>query len=341
MNDKHDIAVIGAHGTSGETLLEILGERGFPVARLHALGSGSTIGRRVQFADRNISVADVQGFDFTGVTLAFFVGAPAAAEQHAIRAADQGCIVIDTTSALALRSDVPLVVPEINPGDIAVGRAGKLIGQPSPAAIHLLLALAPLARAAGLQRVNLATYHAVSSDEERGIGTLAEQTARLLNGRALESTDTDRQQIAFNAIPEVGVIDRDGHSTVERDIVAHARRLLGLPALAMSVTAVRVPVFFGHSLAVHVETVEPFSVSEATALFAGSEGLSLVDAEANGHFATAVTDAAAQDDVFVSRIRHDFSEVNGLDFWIVADNVRKGGVLNGVQIAERLLAEHL
>lgn len=341
MSSTHDIAVVGAYGTAGEALLELMAERAFPVGQLFALGVGTAVGRRVQWANHNLSVSDVEGFDFSRARLVLFVGSGAVCERYADVASAAGAIVIDCTATLSRRQGVPSVVPEVNATEIEDWAAARQLSQPSAAAIHLALVLAPIERAVGLARVQVATYHAVSADGEQAAGQLADQTVRLLNGRAIEADEAGAKQIAFNVLPQVGVFDEQGHSDIERDLVEQTRRMLAKPELAISVTAARVPVFFGHSQALHIETRERISAEAVRELLGTAAGVEVVDRPADNDYATAVTDAAAQDAVFVSRIRADLSLAHGINIWVVADDVRKGGVLNGLQIAERLLADYL
>lgn len=340
MSTVVDVAVVGATGLTGETLLSLLAERRFPYGKVHALAPESAAGGRIEFAGGYLRVAAVEEFDFRRVRIAFFCGRAELAAEHARRAAAAGCLVIDASGHSRADTAVPLVVPEVNPEPLAA-MADGIVAVPDGLATALAVALKPLFVAVGLARVDVATYQAVSGSGKSGIDELAGQAATLLNGREIK-TCVYPKQIAFNCLPQIGTLDDEGYSSEERAIIADIRRLLGAEELAVAVTSVRVPVFFGDAAVIHLETIEPLTVSRAHALLSAADGVAVVGgAGQEGDFPTAVTDSANHDEVFVGRIRRDVTRPKGLNFWIVADNVRRGGALNSVQIAERWVGDYL
>ncbi|MES1951196.1 aspartate-semialdehyde dehydrogenase [Salinisphaera sp. S4-8] len=341
MADAYDVAVVGATGAVGEAMLEMLEQREFPVGRLFALGSEGSAGKRVAFRDKNLSVGDAASFDFARVQIALFAAGARISQALAERAAAAGCAVIDTSGFFADAHDVPLVVPEVNAEAIADHAARGMIASPSATSIALAMALKPIHDFADVVRVNVATYQAVSASGTAALRELADQTARLLNGQAIREPTVYPRQIAFNTLPLIDGLQDNGYSDEEMRLIAQTRRLLGQPDLPINPTAVRVPVFFGHGQAVHVETREGVSAKKARQLLTQAPGMMVVDTPAPDGYATPVTEAANQDEVFVSRIRQDISCENGLNFWIVADNIRKGAALNSVQIAEKLIEKYI
>ena len=331
-----DIAVVGATGAVGQVVVELLAEREFPVGALHLLASPDSAGKTVSFGGRHIRVRQLEGFDFSSVRLAFFAAGSDIAAHYAPLAAAAGCMVIDKSSHFRLRPDVPLVVPEVNGHALAELGAGRLIASPNCSTIQLVVALKPLLDAFGLARINIATYQSVSGAGRRGVEELAGQSARLLNGQPA-GPGTFPRQIAFNVVPQVETFGAGGYTTEELKIVAESRRVLGIAGLPINPTCVRVPVFYGHSQAVHLETGVKASAAAARAVLAAAPGVRVLDDPANGDFPTAVGEAAGDDAVWVGRIREDLSHPMGLNLWVVSDNVRKGAALNSVQIAEQLL----
>ena len=333
-----DVAVVGATGAVGEALLELLAEREFPVGRLHALASARSAGSTVMFRGRPVMVEDLAEFDFAGVGLALFSAGGSVSEAHAPRAAAAGCIVVDNTSKFRYDDDIPLVVPEVNGAEATRGSGGRIIANPNCSTMQLVVALAPLHAAAGLERVRVSTYQAVSGAGRSGIEELASQTVALLNGRDAERS-VFPAQIAFNAVPHGGDFHDNGYTNEEMKITWETRKILGEPELAVSATSVRVPVFHGHSEAVSIELRDALSAAEARELLAAAPGVTVVDEHAVGGYPTAVTHAAGTDPVFVGRIREDIAHPRGLNLWVVSDNLRKGAALNSVQIGELLLKE--
>ncbi|MBI3771388.1 MAG: aspartate-semialdehyde dehydrogenase [Gammaproteobacteria bacterium] len=337
MNQGVNVAVVGATGTVGETLLEILEARAFPVANLYPLEEMDAAGGRVQFGGKNLRVEDVAKFDFSQTQIAFFCASARVSREFSPKAAAANCVVIDRTPEFRLEEDVPLIVPEVNAAALANFRDNNIIAMPSCMVIQLAMVLKPLHDAAGVERVNVVTFQAVSGAGQSGVGELAKQTANLLNAQPIKPKLFPKQ-IAFNVIPQVGDFESNGYSEEEMKIVTETRKLFGDAIQAINPTTVRVPVFFGHSAAVHIETKTKLTAEAARALLKRAPGLMVCD---DGHYPTPVSDAVGKDKVCVGRIREDLSHSKGLDLWITVDNVRKGAALNGIQIAEILLKEYL
>jgi aspartate-semialdehyde dehydrogenase len=340
VKEKYDIAVVGATGLVGEAMLEILAEREFPIGTLHALASARSVGKPVRSGNRQLKVQDLAEFDFTGVDLALFSAGASVSEVHAVRAAATDCVVIDNTSHFRNESDIPLVVPEVNPEAISEYVARNIIANPNCSTIQLVVALKPIYDAVGIERINVASYQAVSGAGRHLVETLASQTASLLNGHPLE-TEGDQKPIAFNVIPHIDEFQDNGYTREEMKMVWETRKILGDDSILVNPTAVRVPVFYGHSEAVHIETRDKISAREVREVLEGAPGLSVIDERKDGGYPTAVQEAANRDDVFVGRIREDISHDHGISLWVVADNVRKGAALNSIQIAEILVSDYL
>ena len=343
MSTTWDVAVVGATGAVGETMLSILAERQFPVGRVHALASSRSAGARVEFADRQLVVEDLATFDFSSVQIGLFSPGASVSDVYAPKAAAAGCTVIDNTSRFRYEDDVPLVVPEVNPHAIARAVSGPgargIIANPNCSTIQMLVALKPLHDAFGITRINVCTYQAVSGTGKAAIEELGNQTARLLNGLDVTS-EVYPKQIAFNALPQIDVFQDNGYTKEEMKMVWETAKIMEDESIRVNPTCVRVPVFYGHSEAVHLETREPITAAAARKLLEAAPGVSVMDERADGGYPTAVTESAGTDPVFVGRIREDISTENGLDLWIVSDNVRKGAALNSVQIAEHLVRDH-
>lgn len=340
MTKKIDIAVLGATGLVGQTIIEILDERQFPVGTLYPLASANSVGKTVQFRGKSIRVIDADGFDFSKAQIGLFSAGGSVSKVMAPRAAAANCIVIDNTSEFRYDDDIPLVVPEANPEAIADYSDRGIIANPNCSTIQMMVALKPLHDAATLTRLNIATYQAVSGAGKGGIDKLAGQTANLLNARPLELVG-DEKQIAFNALPHIDDFQDNGYTREEMKMVWESRKILSAPDLPVSATAVRIPAFFGHSEAIHLETGRKLGAVEAREILEAAPGVKVMDTRALGGYPTAVTEAAGDDAVFVGRIREDISHPNGLCLWVVSDNVRKGAALNSVQIAEILVKKYL
>ncbi len=335
---KVDVAVVGATGAVGEAMIEILEERHFPVDRLHLLASERSEGTVVRFGGKSLRVERLDRFDFTGVKIGLFSAGAAVSAEYAPKAAAAGCVVIDNTSQFRYEADIPLVVPEVNPHAIARHRDRGIIANPNCSTIQMVVALKPIFDAVGIERINVATYQSVSGAGSKGVRELASQTADLLNAKPIEPKAFTRQ-IAFNVIPHIDVFQDNGYTKEEMKMVWETRKILEAPEILVNPTCVRVPVFYGHSEAVHIETREKLTAERARELLRAAPGVEVMDERRNGGYPTAVVDGAGKDAVWVGRIREDISHPRGLDLWIVSDNVRKGAALNSVQIAERLLEE--
>ncbi len=340
MSGKYDVAVVGATGAVGETMLEILEQRDFPVNHVYPLASERSAGKRVPFRGRHLTVEDLATFDFSKAQIGLFSAGASISERFAPIAAAAGCVVIDNTSQFRYDDEIPLVVPEVNPQAIADYRRHGIIANPNCSTIQMLVALKPLHDAAGIERINVCTYQAVSGTGKEAIEELAGQTAALLNGQDIKPAVYPRQ-IAFNVLPQIDVFQSNGYTKEEMKMVWETRKIMGDDSIQVNPTAVRVPVFYGHSEAVHIETREKLGVEQARELLRAAPGVVVLDERRDGGYPTAVSEAAGHDSVFVGRIREDISHPRGLDLWIVADNVRKGAALNSVQIAEILVKEYL
>lgn len=330
---QYDVAVVGATGAVGEVILEILAERQFPVGKLYPLASERSAGKKVQFNQKMITVQDLAKFDFSKVQFAFFSAGATVSNTYAPIAAEAGCTVIDNTSRFRYESDIPLIVPEVNPMALQNYRERNIIANPNCSTAQMVVALKPIYDAVGIVRINVATYQAVSGAGTKAIEELAGQTASLLNGMAVKPVVFSKQ-IAFNVIPHIDVFQENGYTREEMKMVWETQKILGDDSIQVNPTAVRVPVFYGHSEAVHLETRQPISAADARELLREAPGIIVVD---DGDYPTPVTHAAMKDPVFVGRIRNDISHPNGLNLWIVSDNIRKGAALNAVQIAELIL----
>jgi aspartate-semialdehyde dehydrogenase len=337
MNKKFNVAIVGATGAVGETMLKILAERAFPIGELHVLASERSAGGQVDFGARKLTVKDLAAFDPAGIDIALFSAGGEVSKQHAARFAAAGAVVIDNSSAFRYDDDVPLVVAEVNP-EAARERPRGVIANPNCSTMQMLVALAPIHREAGIERINVATYQSVSGTGRRALEELGRQTARLLNFQAPEA-GVYPVQIAFNVIPHGGDFLENGYTTEEMKLVWETRKILGDERIGVNATVVRVPVFYGHSEAVHIETREKIDASRARELLQAAPGVVVVDEQADGGYPTPVTHASGQDPVYVGRIRNDISHPRGLALWVVADNIRKGAALNAVQIAELVIAE--
>jgi aspartate-semialdehyde dehydrogenase len=333
-----NVAVVGATGAVGEAMIEILEERNFPVKELYLLASERSEGKVIRFGGRSIRVKRLDQFDFTGVDIGLFSAGASISADFAPKAAQAGCVVIDNTSQFRYEDAIPLVVPEVNPHAIARRHPRGIIANPNCSTIQMVVALKPIMDAVGIERINVATYQSVSGAGAKGIRELAGQTADLLNAKPIEPKVFSRQ-IAFNVIPHIDVFQDNGYTKEEMKMVWETRKILEAPDIMVNPTCVRVPVFYGHSEAVHIETRDKLSAVDARALLAKAPGVQVLDEHRNGGYPTAVVDAAGKDPVWVGRIREDISHPRGLDLWIVSDNVRKGAALNSVQIAELLLKE--
>lgn len=340
MSRTFDVAIMGATGAVGQAMIEILQERNFPVGKLYLLASERSAGKRIQFNGKSVVVENLVDFDFSQVQIGLFSAGGSLSGEYAPIAADAGCVVIDNTSYFRYQEDIPLVVPEVNPAAIADYRNHNIIANPNCSTIQMLVALKPIYDAVGISRINVATYQAVSGTGQDAIEELAGQTARLLNGQPVEEKVYPKQ-IAFNVLPHIDVFQENGYTKEEMKMVWETQKIFADHSIQVNPTCVRVPVFFGHSEAVHIETDQKLSADDARALLMNAPGVTVMDEQLDGGYPTPVSDAAGQDATFVGRIREDISHPQGLNLWVVSDNVRKGAALNSIQIAECLIEQYL
>jgi aspartate-semialdehyde dehydrogenase len=340
MDRVFNIAVVGATGLVGENILSILEERKFPVNELFLLASDRSAGTKVSFQGHTVKVQNIVDFDFTQVQIALFAAGEEVAATYAPIAADSGCVVIDSSACFRNDPDVPLVISDVNAYRIADFSIRNIISCPSSSTAQMLMALAPIHRAVGIDLINVSTYEAVSGSGRKGVKELAQQTAQLLNAREIESRVYNKQ-IAFNVIPYVSSFLENGYTDEEMGLVWDTQKVLDDPSVRVNPTCVRVPVFFGHSASVYIETLAYISADEVVDILETTEGLEVLNSVSDMSFATPVSDAAGSDAVYVSRIREDLNGRQGISLWITADNVRKGSALNAVQVAELLISEYL
>jgi aspartate-semialdehyde dehydrogenase len=333
------VAVVGATGAVGREMLKTLAERDFPLADIAALASGRSAGQEVSFGERRVlKVLNLDSFDFRGWDIGLFSPGASVSALHAPRAAGAGCVVIDNTSQFRMDPDVPLVVPEVNPDALRRFARRRIIANPNCSTIQMVVALKPLHDRFRIRRVVVATYQSVSGAGKEGMDELYTHTkASFVND--LTTPEQFTKEIAFNCIPHIDRFMDDGSTREEWKMAVETRKILD-PDIAVIATCVRVPVFIGHGEAVHVEFERPVTAGEARSVLREAPGVSVVDVREDGGYVTPL-EAAGEDDVFVSRLRKDPTVPNGLAFWCVADNLRKGAALNAVQIAETLVAQGL
>jgi len=340
MTKKYNVAIVGATGAVGEAMISILEERKFPVDRVYALASERSVGKRIPFNGGSLKVEDLATFDFSKANIGLFSAGASLSEKYGPIAAAAGCVVIDNTSQFRYDDDIPLVVPEVNPEAIAQHTVRGIIANPNCSTIQMLVALKPIHDAVGITRINVCTYQAVSGSGKEGIEEVVSQTSQLLNGKPIQ-TKVYPKQIAFNVLPQIDVFMENGYTKEEMKMVWETKKIMGDDSIQVNPTAVRVPVFFGHSEAIHIETRKKISVEKVRDLLAATLGITVMDERVDGGYPTAVTESSGNDDVFVGRIREDISHEKGIDLWVVADNVRKGAALNSVQIAEELVKNYI
>ena len=337
MSRQFKVAVVGATGAVGEVMLSILAERDFPASEVVALASERSAGTTVAFGNGDLVVQDLATFDPTGVDIALFSAGGATSKEYGPKFAAAGAVVIDNSSTFRYDDDVPLVVSEVNP-DAIRNRPRGIIANPNCSTMQLMVALKPIFDAAGIERINVATYQSVSGAGRSGLEELGVQTGKLLNFQDIEPKKF-QAQIAFNLIPHIDDFQDNGYTKEEMKLVWETRKILGDEAIQVNPTAVRVPVFYGHSEAVNVETRDKLSAQQARELLERAPGVVVVDERRAGGYPTPVTHASGNDAVYVGRIREDLSHPRGLNLWVVSDNIRKGAALNAVQIAELVAAE--
>ena len=333
-------AVVGATGAVGEVMLEILSDRGVPSENVFPLASNRSLGKQVDYGGEQLDIIDLAEFDFSTVEIGLFSAGADVSEIYAPQAADAGCIVIDNTSRYRYEDDIPLVISEVNPERIAEYKNRGIIANPNCSTMQMLVPLKPIHDAVGISRINVATYQAVSGAGKEMIEDLVNQTSSLLNGKPV-STKGKTKQIAFNAIPHIDNFQENKYTKEEMKMVWETQKILEDSSIMVNPTAVRIPVFYGHSEAVHMETKSKISCNEVIDLMNQADGVEVIDGVELGAYPTAVSDASGADPVYVGRVREDISHPNGINLWIVADNIRKGAALNTVQIAEILVRDYL
>jgi aspartate-semialdehyde dehydrogenase len=341
MSKAWRVAVVGATGLVGETMISVLEERKFPVAELFALASNRSLGKSVGFRGKRVPVQDLSEFDFSRADIGLFSAGSEVSAEYAPKAAAAGCIVIDNTAQFRYDDEIPLVVPEVNAHAIEQYSRRNIIANPNGSTIQMVVALKPIHDAVGIERINVATYQSVSGAGKEAVEELASQSAALLSGRPIAAPQVIARQIAFNCVPQIDKFQDNGYTKEEMKLSWETQKIMEDKSIRVNATAVRVPVFYGHSEAVHIETRRKISAAQARALLEKAPGVQVIDAQVPGGYPTAVTEAANHDTVYVGRIREDISHERGLDLWIVSDNIRKGAATNSVQIAEILVQEYL
>ncbi|MCF4125963.1 aspartate-semialdehyde dehydrogenase [Methylobacterium sp. SyP6R] len=334
----YKVAVVGATGNVGREMLDILAERAFPADTVVALASRRSLGQEVSFGDKTLKVQALDQYDFSDTDICLMSAGGETSKEWSPRIGSQGCVVIDNSSAFRYDSDVPLIVPEVN-ADAVVGFTKKnIIANPNCSTAQLVVALKPLHEAATIKRVVVATYQSVSGAGKEGMDELFNQTRAVFTAGEVKMQKFTKR-IAFNVIPHIDVFMEDGSTKEEWKMVAETKKMLD-PKIKLTATCVRVPVFIGHSEAVNVEFERPLSAEEATQILRSAPGILVDDKRENGGYITP-HEAAGEDATYISRIREDITVENGLSFWCVSDNLRKGAALNTVQIAEVLINRKL
>jgi aspartate-semialdehyde dehydrogenase len=339
MAKQFNVAVVGATGAVGQQMLEVLAERNFPIKELRLLASERSEGKFLEFKDEQLMVQKLDKDSFAGIDIALFSAGGGRSEEFCPIAAAAGAVCVDNSSAWRMDPDVPLVVPEVNPQDIALYKSKGIIANPNCSTIQMVVALKPLHDYGTIKRIVVSTYQAVSGTGRNAIDELRIQSGELLNGRPVECKAYPHQ-IAFNCLPHIDVFLDNGYTKEEMKMVNETRKILGDSSIGVTATTVRVPVFYSHSESVNVETAVKISVEKARELLASAPGIKVVDDVANLEYPMAIN-AAGQDLTFVGRIREDESVANALNLWVVADNLRKGAATNAVQIAEILAEKYL
>jgi len=339
MKKAYNVAVAGASGLVGREMLRILEEREFPVGELRPLASERSVGTRVEFRGGEVAIGLLDDEGFEDVDIALFSPGSAVSAVHAPRAAKAGCVVVDNTSQFRMDRDVPLVVPEVNPGDIAGYTRKGIIANPNCSTIQMVVALKPIHDRFVIKRIVVSTYQSVSGAGKAAMEELSEQVKALFNMREPECRAFDHR-IAFNCLPQIDAFVPNGYTKEEMKMIDETRKILGDDSIKVTATTVRVPVFVSHAESINVECERAVEPAEVTALLSESPGVTVADEPASALYPLQA-DAVGTDEVFVGRIRRDFSVENGINMWVVADNLRKGAALNAVQIAEILASEYL
>ena len=325
---KVNVAVVWATGMVGESMLSILEQREFPIKQLYVLASKRSKGKTISFKDESLTVQDLAEFDFSQADIAFFSAGGDVSKEHAPRAAQSGCLVIDNTSTFRYDDSIPLIVPEVNPHAIRLAATHNIIANPNCSTIQMVVALNPIHQAVGITRINVATYQAVSG---AGRTAVEEMKQQVVNDIAPEVFPVP---IAYNVIPHIDVFLDNGYTKEEMKMVWETKKILEDSSVLVNPTAVRIPISVGHSEAIHLETKQKLTAEDARVLLQNSPGVIVKDERVAMGYPTPRMDASGQDAVFVGRIREDLSHPRGLNLWVFADNVRKGAALNSIQIAE-------
>jgi len=339
MTRQYKVAVVGATGAVGQQMVECLEERQFPVSELRLLASERSLGKYLSFKGREIPVDVLTRDSFQGIDLALFSAGGSVSKEFAPIAAAAGAVVIDNSSAWRMDPEVPLVVPEVNPQDIALSKNKGIIPKPHCSPTQLAVVLKPLHDAARIKRVVVSTYQAVSGTGQKAVEELADQVRALFNNQELPRK-VYPHRIAFNCFPHIDVFLENGYTKEEMKMVNETRKIMGDDSIRVTATTVRVPIFYGHSESVNIETERKLTPAEARAILSQAPGVKVVDDPAHNRYPMPL-EAAGQDLTLVGRIREDFSIDHGLNLWIVADNIRKGAATNAVQIAEILIRDYL
>ncbi len=334
-----NVAVVGATGAVGNQMITCLAEREFPLASLRLLASSRSAGRRLRFRGDDLPVDELTESSFKGIDVAIFSAGGGTSERFAPVAAESGCVVVDNSSAWRMDPDVPLVVPEVNPHAVAGYTKKGIIANPNCSTIQMVVALNPIYRQFGIKRIVVSTYQAVSGTGKKAIDELFDQTRAMINFLDYKQ-EVYPHRIAFNCLPHIDRFGENGYTKEEMKMVNETRKILEDDTIAVTATTVRVPVFYGHSEAVNVETRSPVTADAVRDLLRESPGVRVVDDPEHNGYPTAV-DAAGQDLTLVGRIRKDISVENGIDLWVVADNIRKGAATNAIQIADLLARDYL
>ncbi len=333
------VAVVGATGAVGNEMIRVLEERNFPVGRLKLLASERSRGKSLEYRGASVSVEVLDENSFAGVQIGLFSAGGSISEKFAPIAAKAGCVVVDNTSAFRMAPDVPLVVPEVNPEAIAQYRNRGIIANPNCSTIQMVVALKPIHDAARIKRIVVSTYQSVSGTGKKAVDELEAQTRALMNGREAVAK-VYPYPIAFNCLPQIDVFVENGYTKEEMKMINETRKIMNDPSIAVTATTVRVPVFYAHSESVNIETQRKITPAEVRALLSKAPGVTVVDDPSQRLYPLAIH-AAGKDDTYVGRIREDESIPNGINMWVVSDNLRKGAALNAVQIAEILARDYL
>ena len=337
---KYNVAVVGATGLVGRTMLSIMEEYNLPVNKVYALASNRSVGVRIPFKGSELIVSELETFDFSLTEIGLFSPGASVSAIYAPKAADAGCVVIDNTSRFRYEDDIPLVVSEVNPHAIGNYKNRRIIANPNCSTIQMLVALKPIYDAVGIERINVCTYQAVSGTGKDAVEELKKQTADYMNAKDIRNRVYPKQ-IAFNAIPHIDAFQDNGYTKEEMKMVWETKKIFEDESILVNPTAVRIPVFYGHSEAIHIETKDKIDAGNARKLLEKMPGVIVLDAHEDGGYPTAVSEAAGENPVFVGRIREDISHPRGLNMWVVSDNVRKGAALNSIQIADILVKNYI